>query len=102
MISMDKKYRTRDGRDVRVLSLDGAPGLPVVGVIDGQNEPYGWSLDGRFRAHVGNSSGNQDLIEVRSAEDVVREALAYPVAHDQAYSVVRALREAGLLREDDR
>lgn len=39
LISMDKKYKTRDGRDVRVLCIDNngacAEGYPVVATVDG-------------------------------------------------------------------
>jgi len=33
MISMDKKYTTRGGREVRLLCVDGPGKLPIVGII---------------------------------------------------------------------
>lgn len=46
-ISMDKKYRTRDGRDVRLLCVDGpCPKYPVVGYVEGGTSPMHWSERG--------------------------------------------------------
>ena len=39
MISMDKKYRTRDGREVRIYATDGGGEVPVHGAVKG---PTGW------------------------------------------------------------
>lgn len=59
-ISMDKKYRTRDGRDIRLLCVDGPEEYPVIGVIYGKDLADGWDSDGKyFIAGLGNS----DLIE---------------------------------------
>lgn len=46
LIQMGKKYKTRDGRDVRILCVDGEmKSHPVVGLIDGQS--YQWPADGK-------------------------------------------------------
>jgi hypothetical protein len=39
MISKDKTYRTRDGREVRIYATDGGSDYPVHGAILGR---YGW------------------------------------------------------------
>lgn len=61
MISMDKKYRTRDGRDVRLLCVDGPDLLPVIGIIEGDSHASCWGLSGRL-SDVGRYHPN-DLIE---------------------------------------
>jgi hypothetical protein len=43
-ISMDRKYRTKDGREVRLLCVDAKGYWPVVGLIDGELET--WTRDG--------------------------------------------------------
>lgn len=59
MISMDKKYRTRDGRDVRLLCVDGPKHAPVIGTI---GEVLGqWTSSGTFD-FFGRST-DLDLIE---------------------------------------
>lgn len=61
MISMDKKYRTRDGRDVRVLCVDRENiSHPVVALIGSSIESY--TIDGEF--HFLEVDSNYDLIEV--------------------------------------
>lgn len=57
-ISMDKKYRTRDGHDVRLLCVDGPGTFPVVGIADGCLET--WDVDGSYN---GNDLCVWDLIE---------------------------------------
>src|SRR3546814_10724027 len=76
MISMDKKYRTRDGRDVRILCTDAPGHAPVIGYI----KDHGKALLGRW-THEGTAYDRMphcDLIEVRSAEDVVLAKLVAP------------------------
>jgi len=69
MISKDKQYRTRDGREVRIYATDGHPDEPVHGAFkdySGQWNTSIWNLDGtcRFKKCV---SGEQcvDLVEVK-------------------------------------
>lgn len=65
MISMDKTYRTRDGRDVRIYSVDGRLGREIHGAVlnfDGQWDAVAWVLDGCFHPFTENSF---DLIEVK-------------------------------------
>ena len=44
-ISMDKQYRTRDGRPVRVLCVDAPGAFPVVAIVD--NGVIQYSAEGR-------------------------------------------------------
>lgn len=70
MISKDKTYRTRDGREVRIYATDGGPGLSAVhGAIwkPFDDQPYNecewsltcWSKDGK------HCRDKYDLIEVK-------------------------------------
>lgn len=67
MISMSKQYRTRDGRDVRILCTDAGGNNPVVALVPvnhEKNAPFGvvrYFLDGC----LGPFHNNGDLIEVR-------------------------------------
>jgi hypothetical protein len=63
MISMDKKYRTRDGREVRIYAVDGGGMHPVHGSIktsDGWRS-FTWPSDG----HITCDENCGDLIEVK-------------------------------------
>ena len=64
MIDINKKYQTRDGREVRIYATDGADKYPVHGSIKYETgwELFTWQLDGmRTPRHEGGG----DLIEVR-------------------------------------
>ena len=64
MISKDKQYRTRDGREVRIYATDGGPDWPVQGAIklaDGWI-PFIWNTQGCCSC-LGITDG--DLIEVK-------------------------------------
>ena len=64
-ISMDKKYRTRDGREVRIYAVDGQGPYPVHGSIkiNGQWEDIEkWKKNGRYYEQGEN---RRDLIEVK-------------------------------------
>ena len=65
MIDINKKYRTRDGREVRIYALDGGGGCPVHGTIF--NKQLGWmlatwSMDG---CALDDINHHLDLIEVK-------------------------------------
>jgi hypothetical protein len=66
-IEMSKKYRTQDGRDVRLLCVDGPGKFPVVGLIKGQNEPETWDVNGVFSL---DTPTDLDLIEVNPYADI--------------------------------
>ena len=64
MIDIDKKYRTRDGREVRIYATDGNGYWPIHGAI--QLSSSGWvpvSWDNHGNAF--NSSHRDGLIEIR-------------------------------------
>jgi hypothetical protein len=62
-VSMDKKYRTRDGRKVEIFAVDmtDCPLLPVIGVIEEPNRkiPSRWNEDGDY-----GYASSCDLIEI--------------------------------------
>ena len=63
MISKDKQYTTRDGREVRIYAIDGIGKFPIHGAVltdEGWDETT-WREDGRFG---GNEGTHLDLIEI--------------------------------------
>ena len=64
MISKDKQYRTRDGREVRIYATDGGDDFPVHGAIKSDDKWASdcWTIDGLF---VYDSRSICDLIEVK-------------------------------------
>ena len=65
MIDKNKKYRTRDGREVRIYATDGAGPYPVQGAcLDGIGWVIEkWTVDGS--ATWNGTTGKSDLIEVK-------------------------------------
>ena len=66
MISMDKKYRTRDGREVKLLMVDAGGFEPVLGayrVGDLGWMPIGWKADGFY--YCPDDPSDYDLIEAK-------------------------------------
>lgn len=63
-IDITKKYRTRNGCDVRLLSCDGAKPYSVIGVIDDDDLKINktWSAAGEETIGL---SGDLDLVEVK-------------------------------------
>jgi hypothetical protein len=66
MIRMDKTYRTRDGRLVRIYALDGGGKQPIHGSVkdeDGSWKPISWCSGGtQWGERIKN---DYDLIEVK-------------------------------------
>ena len=64
MIDINKKYRTRDDREVRIYATDGAGTYCIHGAIknNGEWEYMRWTNNGTFG---GNIPFGSDLIEVR-------------------------------------
>ena len=65
MISMDKKYKTRAGQEVRLLCVDGPGEYPVVGIVG--NWLATWTSEG---TRYINSSNVYDLVEVNEPKIV--------------------------------
>jgi len=64
MISKDKQYRTRDGREVRIYATDGHPEEPVHGAFKDFGEDWNhtsWYMDGTSVYRVKGA----DLVEVK-------------------------------------
>jgi hypothetical protein len=66
MIDINKQYRTRDGREVRIYATDGGGPCPIHGAIRGLNfwSTANWSKNGSYTVSYGQEHDN-DLIEVR-------------------------------------
>jgi hypothetical protein len=65
MIDASKKYKTRDGRDVRIYAVDGSGGFPVHGAyVDDSGEWWlaTWKDSGSFRH---GDEHRYDLVEVK-------------------------------------
>lgn len=65
MIELGKKYRTRDGREVRIYAVDGSGMYPVHGA---SNRPAGWCLERWTNTGELWANGKEDpydLIEVQ-------------------------------------
>jgi hypothetical protein len=65
LISKDKQYRTRDGREVRIYATDGKYPFVVQGDVKtehGEWEQVSWTTDGSLMLENGC---HKDLIEVR-------------------------------------
>ena len=63
MIDINKKYRTRDGREVRIYAVDGDEPRPVHGAI---KSPTGWVVSHWPQDGVQSDfEGSNNLIEVK-------------------------------------
>ena len=67
MIDKSKRYRTRDGREVRIYATDGGGPQPVHGAVSGLNfwSTATWSKNGSYKLVYGQEN-DWDIIEVRS------------------------------------
>jgi hypothetical protein len=63
MIDIDKKYQTRDGHAVRLISNNGTPEYPIIGVVDGIRRPMTWTPEGGYLDSA-KSPCNLDLMPV--------------------------------------
>jgi hypothetical protein len=66
MIDINKQYRTRDGREVRIYATDGGGPQPVHGAVSGLNfwSTASWSKNGSYKLAYGQEH-DTDLIKVR-------------------------------------
>ena len=79
MIDINKQYRTRDGREVRIYATDGHKPHCIHGAIKDCSEWYyqTWALDGKaFFNTIG--FGDSDLIEVRPRHKRTVWVTVYP------------------------
>lgn len=71
MIDLTTKYRTRDGREVRLLMTDGGGTFPVIGAVcngDGSWSLASWTADGF--CFDDKSECDNDLVPVPEAFDL--------------------------------
>lgn len=109
MISMDKEYRTRGGEGVRIYSLDAGGERPVHGARWDEESGEWFLLDWTANGRVFTSDYQSpfDLIEVQTAEDVVRETLTrwrfteFGRGNGPEKAITKALRDAGKLRDGE-
>lgn len=65
MIDITKKYKTRIGQTVRLISADGCQPFPVVGYVGWNTLPSCWTADGQFcRDILKELPDSLDLVEV--------------------------------------
>jgi hypothetical protein len=63
MININKKYRTRNGREVRIYAVDGDEPRPVHGAVKSQT---GWIVSHWPKDGIQSSyEGSNDLVEVK-------------------------------------
>jgi hypothetical protein len=67
MIDLTKKYRTRNGKDVELISDKGRGDFPILGYFEGREALATWTQDGRYTL-TGNTCS--DLIEVKEMKKV--------------------------------
>jgi hypothetical protein len=70
MIDLNKKYRTRDGRPVKIYAVYEQSGYAVHGALlkaNGTWEAAVWAEDGKFT--VGGAQSYNDLVEIPPYED---------------------------------
>lgn len=99
IISMDKKYETRDGRPARVLCVDKGGDMPVVAIIGDYIEMY--YSDGRW---TNEEPVSTDLIEIKeekplwvtvwinSSDQIVSCSFAYEEEHKYAINLITEAR----------
>ena len=67
MIDIKKKYKTKDGNEVRIYATDGEGEHPIHGSelnCLGWSEPHTWTLSGKYFG--GHAESVTDLIEVKT------------------------------------
>ena len=69
-ISMDKKYKTRDGKSVRIICVDAKGDWPIIGLIEIQEveSVAAWRADGLY----GPTRSGYDLVETTPYADFYR------------------------------
>jgi len=91
LVSMDKKYTTNDGKQVRIYSVDGGGRFPIHGATRKFGEewvPSSWTPNGKIS--LSSDSYELDLVEVW--EPVDKEPIWCFKMGDPTYLAVRHLR----------
>jgi hypothetical protein len=97
MISMDKKYRTRDGREVRIYAVDGGGVHLVHGAV---KNPEGWAMCSWMqRGSEMPLEGSCDLIEVKPR---IKRTVWVNVYEDHTYGPYSTKCNADRLANDGR
>ena len=81
MISMDKKYRYRNGQDARILCTDRPLGLPVVSMTD-RGALIEHTIEGLYTTH----EAEWDLVEIRPKIHVQCWVNVYHNGRTEAYN----------------
>lgn len=71
-VTMGNEYRTRDGKSVRLLCVDGPKDRPVVGIVkhpNGTDIVTCWASDGSI--HSPDRKHDWDLVAQNQAEDAM-------------------------------
>ncbi|WP_298752119.1 hypothetical protein [uncultured Arcobacter sp.] len=74
-VSMDKKYRTRAGDEVKLLCNNGTKTYPFIGIIKRkgeeffEEEPFAWGNDGSCLNDCSHPEFDKTLVEVSPYED---------------------------------
>lgn len=64
MINWSKPVVARDGRHVRIFCTDCPGTYPVIGLVDGEEEPKSWTLDGVFFIGSGDILSDNNILDV--------------------------------------
>ncbi|MCE5292953.1 MAG: hypothetical protein ABFC80_09315 [Coriobacteriales bacterium] len=84
MIDIDKKYQTRDGRKVRLISNNGTETYPIIGVIDNGGAPCSWTAEG-YALKGSSLMANSDLVPVPEVVKMFAAACNYG-PHTEGYT----------------
>lgn len=68
-ITMDGKYKTASGDNVRILCVDAGGEYPVVGLVEGAEGADCWTRDGLYTA-AGQGGSGYDLVAVPETRTV--------------------------------
>lgn len=74
-IDYNKRYQTRDGRDVYIYTINAGGTFPVHGAVDqghGNWAPAAWGTKGQANAAFRDHSRNTDLVEVSIESDLAK------------------------------
>lgn len=92
MINKNKKYKTRSGKEVKILCTDRDFPLPVVGLINNSFLQM-WTKEGKS-SHTTGKVSSYDLVEVDPRDDLLQRAywcLNYAIYEGRATSTDKRL-----------